>query len=68
MSIGERLRMARMAQKLSMRALADEVDISAMAISKYERDLMAPSSGVLLQLADALGVRVDTSSGRVLLM
>lgn len=59
MSIGERLRIARLAEKLSMRALADEVDISAMAISKYERDLMAPSSGVLLQLADALGVRVE---------
>jgi Zn-dependent peptidase ImmA (M78 family)/DNA-binding XRE family transcriptional regulator len=59
MSIGERLRIARIAEKLSMRALADEVDISAMAISKYERDLMAPSSGVLLQLADALGVRVE---------
>jgi Zn-dependent peptidase ImmA (M78 family)/transcriptional regulator with XRE-family HTH domain len=30
-----------------------------MAISKYERDLDTPSSGVLLRLAQALGVSID---------
>jgi len=33
--------------------------VSAQAISKYERDESIPSSGVLMALADALGVSVD---------
>ena len=33
--------------------------MTAQAISKYERDEAAPSSGVLIALAEALGVSVD---------
>ncbi len=57
--IGDRILQARKAAGLSMRALADKAGISAMAISKYENNKSAPSSGVLLSLADALGVRVE---------
>lgn len=57
--IGERIKQARMAAGLSLRDLADQADISAMAISKYERDENTPSSGVLLALAKALGVRTE---------
>jgi transcriptional regulator with XRE-family HTH domain len=39
-----------------LRALSEEVGVSAMAISKYERDLDVAGSGVLLRLAQALGV------------
>jgi Zn-dependent peptidase ImmA (M78 family) len=42
-----------------MRVLAEKAHISAMAISKYERNISTPSSGVLLSLAAALGVRVE---------
>lgn len=59
MTIGERIKQARKANNLSMRKLADEIGISAMAISKYERDQDIPSSGVLLRLSKALQVKVD---------
>jgi transcriptional regulator with XRE-family HTH domain/Zn-dependent peptidase ImmA (M78 family) len=58
MAVGERLKMARHMAGMSMRALAEQTGVSAMAISKYERDKMTPSSEVLIQLAQALDVRV----------
>lgn len=58
MAIGERLKMARQMSGLSMRDLADRVDVSAMAISKYEKDQMMPGSDVLVRLAQALDVKV----------
>jgi len=57
--IGERLRIARRAAGLSQRDLAEAAGVSAMAISKYERDLDTPSSGVLLRLAQALDVKTE---------
>jgi Zn-dependent peptidase ImmA (M78 family)/transcriptional regulator with XRE-family HTH domain len=59
MSIGQRIKQARKANNMSLRNLAEKAEISAMAISKYERDLDTPSSGVLLRLAQALGVSID---------
>lgn len=57
--IGERIKQARAAAGLSLRDLAEQAGISAMAISKYERDENTPSSDVLLALGKALGVRVE---------
>ena len=57
--IGERIKIARRAAGLSQRALAEAVGVSAMAISKYERELDTPSSGVLLRLAQALNVKTE---------
>jgi len=57
--IGERIQQARKASGLSLRALAEKAGISAMAISKYENNQSTPSSGVLLELAKALGVRTE---------
>ena len=34
-------------------------EVSDQAISKYERDINAPRSGVLLRLSEALGVGVE---------
>jgi Zn-dependent peptidase ImmA (M78 family)/DNA-binding XRE family transcriptional regulator len=59
MTIGQRIKQARKANNMSLRNLAEIVEISPMAISKYERDLDIPSSRVLLRLAQALGVSVD---------
>jgi len=59
MTIGERIKMTRKANRMSMRDLAVKAEISPMAISKYERDLDTPSSGVLLRLARVLGISVD---------
>ncbi|MFP4395148.1 MAG: helix-turn-helix domain-containing protein [Anaerolineales bacterium] len=58
MAVGERLKMARHMAGMSMRALAAKTSVSATAISKYERDKMTPSSAVLIQLSQALGVQV----------
>lgn len=57
--IGERIKQARKAAGLSLRALAENADVTAMAISKYERGKSTPSSGVLLSLAKALEVPVE---------
>ncbi|MCF7752437.1 ImmA/IrrE family metallo-endopeptidase [Bacillus subtilis subsp. subtilis] len=48
-----------MAAGLSLRALAQDVGVSAMAISKFERDHIQPSSDTLLRLGRALGVRTE---------
>lgn len=57
--IGERIEQARLAAGLSMRALSGLIGVSPMAISKYERGLINPSSSVLLALSKALGVKVE---------
>ncbi len=57
--IGHRIHQARQAAGLSLRALAEKTGITAMAISKYENNQSMPSSGVLLSLATALGVRAE---------
>ncbi len=57
--IGERIHQARKASGLSLRALAEKAGISAMAISKYENNQSVPSSGVILNIAKALGVRTE---------
>ena len=56
--IGDRLKLARTAAGLSLRALEEQLNglVTAQAIGKYERDEMMPSSDVLMALADALGV------------
>lgn len=57
--IGSRIERARRAAGLSQRALAEKIGLSAMAISKYEREELTPGSDGLLRLAKALGVRVE---------
>lgn len=57
--LGTRIKQGRLAAGLSLRDLAQAVGLSAMAISKYERDQIRPSSETLLRLARALGVRTE---------
>lgn len=57
--IGLRIKRAREVAGLNQRALAEVIGVSAMAISKYERDEITPSSPVLIALAKALNVRVE---------
>ena len=59
MSIGERIKSARIMAHKSLRDLAEVADVSAMAISKYERDMDVPSSAVLIRLARALNVKIE---------
>ena len=59
--LGDRLKLARKRSGLSLPDLAERIghDVSAQAISKYERGKMFPSSRVLLALAKALDVSLD---------
>ena len=59
--IGSRLKLARGAAGLSLRALEGRIGgrVTAQAIGKYERNKSMPSSGVLIALADGLGVPVE---------
>jgi len=59
MSIGERIKKARTMANMSQRDLAKAAEVSAMAISKYERDMDVPGSEVLLRLSKALGVKFE---------
>lgn len=63
--IGQRLKLARSAAGLSLRALSDKIDnlVTAQAIGKYERDESMPGSRVLVSLADALGVSIEYLMG-----
>jgi Zn-dependent peptidase ImmA (M78 family)/DNA-binding XRE family transcriptional regulator len=57
--MGDRLKMARAKAGLSLRALAQRVEVSPMAISKYERGLVVPGSAMLVKMANALQVKPD---------
>ncbi len=61
MTIGKRIRLSRNASGLSLRGLQAKInnEVSAQAISKYERDEIIPSSVVLMALAKALEVPLD---------
>ena len=59
--IGQRLKLARSVEGLSLRQLSDTIDnrVTAQAIGKYERDESMPSSSVLMALANALYVTIE---------
>ena len=59
--VSQRLKIARAAAGLSLRGLEAAIEnrVTAQAIGKYERGESMPGSGVLIALADALGVSVD---------
>jgi len=60
MSIGERIKSARRRAGLNLRELAEKVGVSAQAISKYERNMDVPGSSILIKLARALELSVET--------
>jgi transcriptional regulator with XRE-family HTH domain len=57
--IGDRLRAARTARGLSLRALADDLGVSASLISQVERGLAKPSVNTLYAWARELDVSLD---------
>jgi transcriptional regulator with XRE-family HTH domain len=57
--IGDRLRVARAARGLSLRALADRLGVSPSLISQVERGLAKPSVNTLYALARELEVSLD---------
>ena len=59
MSIGERIKSARINAGLSQQALAGKMGLSKMAISKYENGMVTPNSTALIALSEALEVGVE---------
>ncbi|KAA1380705.1 helix-turn-helix domain-containing protein [Aeromicrobium fastidiosum] len=58
--IGTRLRELRTAQGLTLRALAEEIDVSPTLISQVERGVAEPSLKTLRSLATFFGTSVST--------
>lgn len=59
MDIGPRIKLARAKAKMSVRELAEQVGVSATAISKLERGKATPRQSTLLRLAKALSVSIE---------
>ena len=59
MSIGERITSLRKEQNISQGQLADLLDVTRQAVSKWENDLSAPDTIKLIQLADVLDTDVE---------
>ncbi|HSV37296.1 MAG TPA: helix-turn-helix transcriptional regulator [Nocardioidaceae bacterium] len=59
-SLGEYLREQRMANRLSLRQLADQTGVSNPYLSQIERGLRRPSAEVLQQIAKALRISAET--------
>lgn len=59
MSIGERITQLRKAQNLSQGQIADALEVSRQAVSKWENDLSAPDSIKLIQLAELLDTDIE---------
>ena len=59
MSIGERISQLRTQQNISQGQLADMLEVSRQAVSKWENDLSSPDTIRLIKLADVLGTDVE---------
>ena len=63
-ALGDRIRQLREKRGLKQRDVAGALQISAQAVSKWERGENAPDIAVLLDLSKLLGVSVDALLGR----
>ncbi len=59
MSIGERIAKCRKEKNLSQEYVAELLDVSRQAVSKWENDQSEPDTGNLIQLARVFGVSVE---------
>ncbi len=59
MTLGKRIAMLRRRKELKQEELANMLDITAQAVSKWENDQTCPDISLLPELAQILGVSVD---------
>ncbi|CQR73441.1 HTH-type transcriptional regulator ImmR [Sporomusa ovata DSM 2662] len=59
MEIGKRLLAARKSAQMTLKDVAERMEMSHTAIAKYEKDQVAPNSTVLIQLSKVLKVPVS---------
>ena len=68
MSIGESIKSARKAAKLTQKQLAEKMGVTPQHISSYERDIKKPKFETLKKIADALGytikITIEPKEGR----
>ncbi|WP_373182406.1 helix-turn-helix domain-containing protein [Halomonas campaniensis] len=57
--LGHRIRQARLAAGLTLKALGEQVGVTHTTIQKYEKAALTPSSSMLLKLARACGIRTE---------
>ncbi len=66
MSIGRRITELRNEQKISQNQLAQAMDVSRQAVSKWENDLSVPDAAKMIRLAQILNTDIEyLSTGRV---
>lgn len=59
-TLGKRIREARLKKKMTREQLSEKADISLYYIGEVERGVKAPSLKVFVALADTLGVSADS--------
>jgi len=59
MSIGERIASLRREQGMSQNQLAESMNVSRQAVSKWENDQASPDTIKLIQLAEVLNTEVE---------
>ena len=60
MTYGEQIRRGREAKGLTQEQLAESLDVSRQAVSKWEMDLSRPARGKLVRLSEVLEVPEET--------
>ena len=66
MSIGERIATLRIQRKVSQTQLAEAMEVSRQAVSKWENDLSTPDPAKLIRLADVLDTDLEyLTTGRI---
>ena len=63
-TMGKRISDLRKSKGMTQEQLAQQVGVTAQAVSKWENDLSCPDISILPQLAEALGVTTDELLGR----
>ena len=63
-TMGKRISELRKNKGMTQEQLAQQVGVTAQAVSKWENDLSCPDISILPQLAEALGVTTDELLGR----
>jgi transcriptional regulator with XRE-family HTH domain len=58
-TMGERIAEIRKEKGMTQKELAEQLNITDKAVSKWERDLSCPDIGTLPKLAEVLGIRVE---------
>jgi len=61
---GTRLKQARKKHKMTQKQLAQMLGVEQSAISNYEKNLRAPSTGALVEIANQLEISLDDLLGR----